>query len=166
MVAEACSRLGHVCPTLANIIHECCIPSPSLRPSSSHFLPLLDRITLLPEGTTESGTPSLPAPLYPPGPPPQTLTSTPLLSPFPSTSGSETIVVFPTPAVVVALESLGLVDAISLIGNALLEREDITKPELLHMLTSAGVSLPIKARLLLALSGPPPNTTTSALNIL
>lgn len=44
MVTEACARLAVHCSPLADIIRECCIPSPVARPSSSDILSRLESI--------------------------------------------------------------------------------------------------------------------------
>lgn len=132
MVAEACARLSSICTPLADIIRDCCVPSPTSRPASSAILPRLEAIVLSPEGAT------------------------PLLS-APVTGGGELaggVSAFPSLSIITAMEKLGLTEAMTRIGDEVLSLDVITKPALVSLLTSAGVSVPGKAQLLKCLIDP------------
>lgn len=64
MIKEACGRLSPMCPPFADILRDCCIPSPALRPSSSSLLPRLQAIVPPGDGAFASPTP-FSAPLPP-----------------------------------------------------------------------------------------------------
>lgn len=142
MIAEACARLSPMCPPLAEILRDCCIQSPDIRPSSSSILSRLEALL------SAQGSVTAPVSLVPPA----TSSSDALVAPLPSEAGAEAS--FPSVDVISAMERLELNDAMDIIGTKLLSSPAVTQSGLVGLLTGVGVKVGQQAKLLRTLSTP------------